>query len=333
MGALAASADPCRSVRMLGALSSPDAPVRGGATVGGARRQIDEALALGLKGINLEPGAYPAPLQADDRCLYPIYEYCEERQLPVVIMAATDLGKTGGTKWRSYGGHRLWTAPEDAIRTYAPDNFPVQVVKRGNTARFVAPVETCGIQKEIDITLGASVEVVHRLRNTSRRQLALAPWALTVMAPGGTCIVPMPKRGTHPKDLLPGNLLVPWLYTDMSDRRWTWGQRYILLRQKANSTPQKLGGLIPDGWAAYALRGQLFVKHFPCVAGANYPDFGCNFETFTNSDMLEVETLGPLTSIKPGKTVEHIETWQLFDNVPAPQNDRDVERYVRPKLA
>jgi predicted TIM-barrel fold metal-dependent hydrolase len=27
-----------------------------------ALRQIDEALALGLKGINLEPGAYPTPL-------------------------------------------------------------------------------------------------------------------------------------------------------------------------------------------------------------------------------------------------------------------------------
>ena len=38
-----------------------------------ALRQIDEALALGLKGINLEPGAYPTPLYPDDRRLYPIY--------------------------------------------------------------------------------------------------------------------------------------------------------------------------------------------------------------------------------------------------------------------
>ena len=25
-----------------------------------------------------------------------------------------------------------------------------------------------------------------------------------------------------------------------------------------------------------------------------YPDFGCSFETFTNNDFLEMETLGPL---------------------------------------
>jgi len=242
------------------------------------------------------------------------------------------LGKCGGKAWRLYGGHRLWHAPEDATRTYFPDNFPVTVEKHGKTVRFSAPVETtCSIQKEIDIKLGARVELTHRLRNTGAWPIELAPWALTVMAPGGTCIVPLPKRGTHPKDLLPGNVLVPWLYTDMSDLRWTWGRRYVLLRQGQGS-PQKLGALVPDGWAAYALNGQLFVKQFPCVAGANYTDFGCNFETFTNSDMLEVETLGPLTKLKPGQTVEHVETWSLFDNVPAPQNDRDVARYVSPLI-
>lgn len=54
--------------------------------------QIDEALALGLKGINLEPGAYALPLYADDRRLYPIYAYCEDRNIPVTIMAGGSAG-------------------------------------------------------------------------------------------------------------------------------------------------------------------------------------------------------------------------------------------------
>jgi hypothetical protein len=142
------------------------------------------------------------------------------------------LGKRGGKTWRIYGGHRLWHAPEDASRTYFPDNSPVSVEKHGQTVRFVAPVETnCGIQKEMDITLGSSVKVVHRLRNTGAWDIEVAPWALTVMNTGGTCVIPLPKRGTHPEDLLPGNLIVPWLYTDMSDPRWTWGRKYILLRE------------------------------------------------------------------------------------------------------
>jgi uncharacterized protein len=54
--------------------------------------QIDEAMSLGLKGINLEPGAYPQPLYADDRRLYPIYAYCEDRNIPVTIMAGGSAG-------------------------------------------------------------------------------------------------------------------------------------------------------------------------------------------------------------------------------------------------
>jgi predicted TIM-barrel fold metal-dependent hydrolase len=41
-----------------------------------AVRQIEHAKKAGLIGVNLEPGAYPLPLYADDRRLYPIYAYC-----------------------------------------------------------------------------------------------------------------------------------------------------------------------------------------------------------------------------------------------------------------
>jgi hypothetical protein len=54
--------------------------------------QIDEAIDLGLKGINLEPGAYPQPLHTDDRRLYPIYAYCEDKGIPVTIMAGGSAG-------------------------------------------------------------------------------------------------------------------------------------------------------------------------------------------------------------------------------------------------
>ncbi len=251
---------------------------------------------------------------------------------------AAFLGKRGGKKWVNYGGHRLWHAPEDEKRTYCPDNSPVTVEQCAGQVRFIQPVETMtGIQKEIDIKLApncACVNVVHRLRNTGAWPVELAPWALSVMAPGGTCVIPLPARGTHPKDLLPGNMLTLWRYTDMSDRRWTWGRKYILLRQDTSpkSTPQKFGALVTDGWAGYALNGQLFVKKFACVAGASYADYGCNFETFTNHEMLEVETLGAFTKIEPGQVVEHAETWSLFDNVPAPECDRDVDRHISPLI-
>lgn len=54
--------------------------------------QVDAALAMGLKGINLEPGSYPEAMYADDRRLYPIYAYCEDRGIPVSVMAGGSAG-------------------------------------------------------------------------------------------------------------------------------------------------------------------------------------------------------------------------------------------------
>ena len=49
--------------------------------------------------------------------------------------------------------------------------------------------------------------------------------------------------------------------------------------------------------------------------GKRYPDFGCSFETFTNDEMLELETLGALVELARGRTVEHRETWMLKGGV------------------
>jgi hypothetical protein len=245
------------------------------------------------------------------------------------------VGKTGGKTWRIYGGHRLWHAPEGDPRSYCPDNSPVEVRQAGKVVHVVQPTEkTTGIQKELDIHLCANrnhVRIVHRLRNHNQWAVELAPWALSVMAPGGTAIVPQPPRGSHPQDLLPVNTLTLWAYTNLSDPRWTWGNKYFLLRQDPHATkPQKIGAAVPDGWAAYANAGNLFVKKFAHVPGARYADLGCNFETFTNEDMLEVETLGPLVTLAPGASVEHEEHWWLFRNAPTPRNDAEVDRHILP---
>jgi len=242
-------------------------------------------------------------------------------------------GMVGGDEWRIYGGHRLWHAPEAKPRTYCPDNSPVTLEQHGDLVRLVQPPETAtGIQKEIDIRMSptdAHAEVTHRLRNTNAWTVELAPWALSVMAPGGTAIVPLPPRRSHQESLLPTNTIALWAYTDMTDPRWHWGQRYVLLRHAPNlDAPQKAGVMATDGWAAYARAGHLFVKTFSYVEGARYPDLGCSVEVFTNADMLELETLGPLVDLEPEAAVEHVEQWYLFRDAPLPKNDADVDRDV-----
>ncbi len=247
------------------------------------------------------------------------------------------VGRVAGEEWVNYGGHRLWHAPEREPRTYAPDNAPVQVEEHGDFVRFSQPVETStGIQKELDIRLVAGVprvEVTHRLRNENPWAVEMAPWALSVMAAGGTAVLPLPPRGAHDENLAPTSALVLWAYTDMSDPRWHWGRRFVLLRQDVEiEGVQKVGASVPDGWVAYAREGHLFVKSFEYVAGARYPDFGASVELFTDAEMLEVETLAPLAQVAPGAAAEHVETWRLFANVTAPTNDAGVREGVLPHL-
>jgi hypothetical protein len=95
------------------------------------------------------------------------------------------LGDTGGTEWKNYGGHRLWYAPEDPVRTYFPDNSPIKYENHEDFIRLSQPVEpTSGIQKEIDISLSIEdtrVKIIHRLINHSLWSLDLAPWAISVI--------------------------------------------------------------------------------------------------------------------------------------------------------
>ena len=107
-----------------------------------------------------------------------------------------------------------------------------------------------------------------------------------------------------------------------------------MLRQDVNlTTPQKFGAMGLEGKAAYARNGHLFVKTFPHIAEADYRDLNCAVEVFTNEQFLEVETLGPLVNLIPGETVEHVEQWYLFDSVPMPTNEDEIEEHVASRLA
>lgn len=247
------------------------------------------------------------------------------------------MGKSGEKEWQIRGGHRLWLAPEGKPFSYFPDNGPVKYTKLSNGGvRLTPEPETPnGIQKQMDITLDAGanhVKVVHRLINISKRPVHVAPWAMSVMAPGGTEIIPLPKKQSHDEALLPNQFMTIWAYTDFTDPRWHWGGKYFTLTQDAKKGPTKIGLAHQEKWLGYLRNGLLFVKVIDYKKGATYPDNGCNFETFTNEDMLESESLGPEGKLAPGRPVEHVEHWHLFTNVPhiAPGDEAAIDQHVLP---
>jgi hypothetical protein len=252
-----------------------------------------------------------------------------------------DAGAAGGNEFRLYGGHRLWVWPETA-RTYFPDNRAVRVSSAGNRARFTAEIEDAApgtrLQKELEITLdevGTKATLHHRVTNHDSRPAELAVWCPTMCRAGGRAILPLPPRvAMDPQHYQSIGPLTLWSFTDLADPRWSLGTEFIQLRQDPQAKgrfPEQMAGLYNTaGWGAYYSRGTLFVKQAAVVAAAAYPDFGCNFAVFTNSTFLELETLAPRVSLKPGDSATHTEVWTLHRDVPTGEDEDWVRSEILP---
>lgn len=238
--------------------------------------------------------------------------------------------------WQAWGGHRVWIAPEGQPKSYGPDNSPITYSQMGpNAVRLEQPVEPgTGIQKSMTVTLdatGSGVTVVNTLTNRNQKPYELSVWALTIMNPiGGTAIIPQEPYASHDNALLPARPLVMWSYTNLADPRWAIGPKYIRLSvDPANKESQKIGVGNKVGWAAFARNGLLFIKRMPPYGDSEtYPDYGSSVEIYTAADFLEVESLGPMRTLKPGESAEHTERWSLHRDVHIGKSEKEVDAAI-----
>jgi hypothetical protein len=225
--------------------------------------------------------------------------------------------------WRPRAGHRLWAAPERMPGSYAPDDDPVDAEIVGERSLRIAQwKDATGLEKEMEISIGATgsaVTVRHRITNRNAWSLEIAPWALTIMRPGGAAVIPSEPFLSHDESLLPARALGLWSFTDLSDPRWSFAPRALVLKPDADrKTPQKAGASNSLGWCACVWDGEIFVKRFDSDPQARYPDFGCNNEIYAEGDFLEIESLGPLRLLAPDATAEHTERWFLTTRATPP---------------
>jgi hypothetical protein len=264
----------------------------------------------------------------------------------VLYVRESETGKREEAQWMFRGGWRLWIAPERAETTYALDNSACQAkIVSDSTLRVTGPSqEAAGIQKQIDATLlpgEPRLRITARIKNISDHPLTYAAWSLPVLRPRGRAFVPLDAGPLTAFDAI--RKLILWSYTEFSDPRYRFGNQLVEIdHAKVSPAPaaqsgrrddeSKIGVDSAQGWAAYLLDGTLFLKRFPHDPNGQYPDGGATIEAYSNHEFIELENLGPLTTIAPGEEIILPEDWWLFTGVSVPAVEADalatLQRYV-----
>lgn len=235
--------------------------------------------------------------------------------------------------WYNYGGHRLWINPERMPQTFHPDTDPVsfELTEQGAIVyqkRQVPNELELSMEFELD-EKESKVSVTHRVKNTGNQGKEFAIWCISPMAPGGVLIVPM---GELQDGASPNRSFATWSYTDLTDDRLYLGKEYITLIQEPGNTynPVNLGFNNPLGRAGYLNGKDLFINEFEYLENGCYPDRGSAFETYSDENFIEVESLGEIKVVLPGETVEHREVWTLVKTTEAfaPRNEETMKKFV-----
>ena len=218
--------------------------------------------------------------------------------------------------YRPYGGHRLWNAPESVHYSYIPDDDGLTIKQYEDGIRLQGCIEPITrLRKTISIQMSSShpfIVVKHIIENQGWTTVRLSPWALTMMHPGGTAILPQQVGAVDSETVLPNRRVAMWPYSRWEDARLKLGDDFITIKSTSNPQPFKIGYFNPHGWLAYYYDDTLFVKRFGVRRNEEYPDFGCNTECYTNHRFTEIESLGPLVDLHARKEVVHTETWEVY---------------------
>ena len=218
-----------------------------------------------------------------------------------------------------FGGHRLWHAPQVPERTHMPDNQPVSIAETKGGLEVTQPTEAAtGLQKTMRITLpddSATVVVDHTLTNKGIWPVETAPWAITQLKPGGTAILPQNTENIDAAGVWPNRSIAFWPFTDITSPNIRWGNRYLMVDTNVQEGMMKFSFPNPNGWLAYHHNQILFVKHAPFQPRANYFDMNSSSHFFCQHEFLELETLGPRTTLESGQSVSHQEVWTLYSDV------------------
>lgn len=228
-------------------------------------------------------------------------------------------------KWHNYGGYKTWYAPQsrwdewpDPFLDYGKANAEVfKPAEPGSVGiRIVgAPSLKTGllIIKEIVMDAQGRVHLAQKFRNISDKVIEWSIWDVTQVKTPCFVVFPVNPKGKFPqgfKDLCE--------MCKSTGKQWTVVDDLCVVRYLGELG--KIGADAPEGWMLWVYGNTYYAKRWKAPdPKATYPDDGCSAEVFTAKDFpyVEMEVLGPLTKIAPGKTVSFVEQWEVTRTYPA----------------
>jgi hypothetical protein len=234
----------------------------------------------------------------------------------MVVLPDAKIPVEGAKDYSLRGGHRLWYAPEKPETTYIADDHPVEYCQIKNGLEVVQePDQKTGIQKSWKMILDeeeAKVTINHQLYHTGGEPFRLAPWAVTMLQPGGIGVIPLQIEDADPNGLWPNRGLVFWPYTNLASPFLEIRNEAVFVQANLKDGALKIGAPNPKGWIAYSIDESLFIKKAVYDPGAEYLDMRASSQIYTNPTVIELETLGPEVDLQPGESTVHTETWQIY---------------------
>lgn len=234
--------------------------------------------------------------------------------------------------YSTYGGHRIWQAPEVHPKTHYPDNFPIEYEILDNGVKLIAPVQfRNNIQSSITLTFrgeGTEIDLHQEIKNTSRFPQEMALWTITMCASGGVGIV---RRNDLYLPGSPNMTIALWSNANFLNNTTFIGNKYITVVQPAENPAIKFGLQLQHGDSYYVNGDTVFKKEFePVFPYGNYTDRGCNFETYSCTKFTELEFLSEYKKVAAGSSISLDESWSLYRK-PCdfdPKNDASIDALI-----
>ncbi len=222
------------------------------------------------------------------------------------------------TEWANFGGDKTWPSPQadwDKVtpRSWPPpsafDSMPVESSFRRDAVVLTSPVDPhYGIRTERVIQLDHEAPVMTittTYEKVSGDPLKAGVWIITQLEDPVGVFVPVPARSLFPEgynrqsgDRLPANLEL---------------KSGLLSMTRDPTNAAKIG--TDAGRLLWVGRTHVLLIESPRVAGAEYPDQQSSAEVYTNPDpkaYVELETLGPLHTLRPGDRISQTNTYTLY---------------------